>query len=218
MAGNTLPNVPPNASSDQQNAVLNQVIDYLNQQQQTQSLYDSTGTKIVAINNGSKGNAGVTIYDSNGIPLALFGKYPDGTIALKIAKTGKDVTTAANSDLIFTSTFGNTLQIVGQGTATVNAIGGQSTYSSPISHNLGYIPIVLSTVAGPPNSLITTGGSAMVPYVFASDNANTKVIARADVISANSLQFSVELGNTPFNNAGIWTFSYFLLGQQAKAS
>ena len=77
----TLPNVPPSAPPDFQISVLNQVIDYINQQQRTQIINDGTNNRMIFG------------YQQNG--------FPGGSFGMKISSPGKDVTTAAYSDLLF---------------------------------------------------------------------------------------------------------------------
>lgn len=77
----TLPNVPPNATADFQNSVLNQVIDYINQQQRTQIISDGSNNRFLFG------------YQKGGFPAGDFG--------MKISAPGKDVTTSALTDLLF---------------------------------------------------------------------------------------------------------------------
>jgi hypothetical protein len=76
-----LPRVPANAPQDFQISVINQIIDELNSQQRTQVLTDSTTSRYLFG------------FQQNG--------WPAGSFGIKISQPGKDVTTAAYSDLLF---------------------------------------------------------------------------------------------------------------------
>lgn len=152
-AANTLQNVPPSATPEVQNATTNQVIDQVNQLNRTQNFFDPQGDLIMQLSSGTDHNyAGLLLNDSNGIPLALFGKYPDGEIALKVAKSGDDVTTATDAELIFNSQQ-NTFKIarVVDGVFTVPAVTGVpnafafASNTNTIPHGLGYAPVPFGT-------------------------------------------------------------------------
>lgn len=82
LQGGTLPNVPPNASPSVQNAALNDVINRINAMLKTQTFSDGTNKRMV------------------------FGYLKDGwgpgkDFGIKISAPGVDVTTATNSQIIF---------------------------------------------------------------------------------------------------------------------
>lgn len=65
--------------------------------------YNPTGQKVLQMGQQSDGSNALKFFDANGIGIAQFGEFPDGTTALKVAKTGIEVSTAPNTDLIFNS-------------------------------------------------------------------------------------------------------------------
>lgn len=92
---------------------------------------------------------GIRINDpGNGLPVAQFGTFPDGTTALKIAKPGNDVRYAPNSQLIFNSNQ-DVFKIVISDTYTFPAIGGvppltENDQQFSVAHNLGTVPAFLT--------------------------------------------------------------------------
>jgi len=217
---NTLPNVPPQASPDQQNAVLNQVIDYLNQQQQSQVLFNTAGNPIVSINNGSKGNAGFTVYDKNGLPLALFGQYPDGSIALKVAKSGKDVTTAATGDLIFSSA-NNIFKIVQVGTINIPiTTAGGLFQATPVAHGLGYQPAMTAFLTFTPGGPSTR--AQLLPYVIDAIGGTTvtykgsvQAAVDATYVYANA-SIDASVAAVVFSGAPSLPIKYYLMAETAS--
>lgn len=86
----------------------------------------------------SKQQVGIQINDVGGLPHARFGVFPDGTIALRIAQGGIDVTQATPSQLVFSDE-----QIVGSYTFPAIASVSPSNTTNQLQivpHNLGYIP------------------------------------------------------------------------------
>lgn len=81
--GNTLPYVPPAASTDQQIAAINRIIDIINAFQ-TQIVFSDDTTKRMLIG-----------YQQNGFG----GTGKD--FGIKVSQAGKDVTSAADADLLF---------------------------------------------------------------------------------------------------------------------
>lgn len=87
---------------------------------------------------------GVQVNDRSGVPLARFGNFPDGSIALKVAKPGFDVRTATDEQLVFNSGQ-DIFKIIVAGTHTFPAISsvganGEVDQSVTIPHNLGFVP------------------------------------------------------------------------------
>lgn len=129
----------------------------------------------VAINDGNQdiaifgqqadGSINLKYFDANGIGLAQFGKFADGTIALKVAKSGIEVSSATNDQLIFNSSQ-DVFKIVGKYTASFSftTSAGETTASATITHNLGYVPTRMSFLTG--SLLYTSPTNAPLPYVI----------------------------------------------------
>lgn len=99
-------------------------------------------------------NSRILAIDSNSIPVADFGLQGDGTIGLKVAQPGIDVTTATNAQLIFNSSQ-DVFKIVMSGTISLNTVSvsdaGAGLYNSnsvttTVAHNLGYAPVVIGYI------------------------------------------------------------------------
>ncbi len=84
--------------------------------------------------------------DKDGIPNIAIGLQSDGTSRIRIAKEGRDVTTAADVDLAFNSAQ-NVFKIVKTGTVNLpasNVVGSDS--AAVVAHNLGYIPAFVAFI------------------------------------------------------------------------
>lgn len=114
------------------------------------------------------------VTDSNNVPVALLGKDSAGNIVVKVAMSGQNVISAPDNELIFNSQQ-DTFKIVDKlsttftVTSTTSAVGyGTAT----ITHNLGYVPLTLSTVT------ITqdwNGGTGIFPVPYLNPATNTGV-------------------------------------------
>ncbi len=109
----------------------------------------------------------------------------------------------------------NSFVIVGTGTTTVTAMVNQGSFNL-VTHNLGYVPMVIATCQGPSTSFLFSPNWAMVPYIVTSESAVTKTVVTIPTINTTSLQFEVDLGSGATGAAGVWTFNYKLLQQTAN--
>lgn len=110
--------------------------------------FDSTGNLVVQEGLLPDNATGIRIVDKQQIGLAQFGRFKDGTTALKIAKPNIEVATARNDQLVFNSAQ-DILKVVQTGTATVPSSGAiapssnsELTLVTVVPHNLGFVPIV----------------------------------------------------------------------------
>lgn len=103
--------------------------------------FDGTGSLVVQEGLLPDNTTGIRIIDKQGLGLAQFGRFPDGSTALKVAKPGIDVSVASNEDLIFNSDQ-DILKVALTGTIDINAnaIAGVPIETS-IVHGLGIAPI-----------------------------------------------------------------------------
>lgn len=132
---------------------------------------------------------------------------------LKVAKPGFDVTTATNDQLAFSSAF-STLRVVSSGTTSLTAVGDGNYYTSVITHNLGYKPVVIA-YANDTGDLTTLvdGTNTPMPYTMTGYSAGITVEAHAHfVVSTTTLTFSVICEPTA---EGLWSFTYYLLQESA---
>ena len=96
MLGGTLRPLPPNASKDEQTAVINDIVDRLNDQLKTQIFTDGSTKRFI------QG------YSQ--------GRWPGGDFGIAISDEGDDVTTADFNDLIFAWDFTTNKQYIRGGT------------------------------------------------------------------------------------------------------
>ena len=137
--------------------------------------------------------------DDTGTYRVLLGKGSNGFNGLKVSQTGKDVTTATDSELVFNSDQ-NVFKIVDSGTiittqfTTTNPGAGSFKAESSIvgtyTHNLGYVPVVIafmgdsSSYSMLPFTDYTNSGGSQAWWWTMSVQANTTTIqVTVDVMS-----------------------------------
>jgi len=130
-------------------------------------LVSAAGNLISQYGQQTDGTSNLKFFNSNGTALAQFGQFADGSIALKVAKTGYNVSVATDDQLIFNSNQ-NIFKIIQTGTFTfpLTSISNNTTLSVvdatsngnyfTLNYNLSFTPIVLITELDP--SLNTYSG------------------------------------------------------------
>lgn len=133
--------------------------------------FDSTGNLVVQEGLLPDGATGIRIVDKQQIGLAQFGRFKDGTTALKIAKPNVEVSTALDSQLIFNSSQ-DIFKIIKSGTTSGTVSDGAQSLVITIPHLLNIIPAVVAFVQFPAISAISAytaeppygGGYTSMPY------------------------------------------------------
>lgn len=129
-------------------------------------------------------NSRILAVDSNSIPVADFGLQGDGTIGLKVAKAGVDVTTATNAQLIFNSsqdifkiantvTGTLTLTFTTQSSGSSGTFTANSTSTLTLPHGLGIVPAISPQLFDSVNSIyvpVTNGSSVASPHIQVNGN------------------------------------------------
>lgn len=135
-------------------------------QMQNKQIVGSNGvSQIVNYGVQTDGNFALKFFDTNGIGVARFGQFSDGSIALKVAKSGQEVDSATNSQLVFNSTQ-DTFKIVSKNSAAFSFTSGGAGPGSTtvtINHNLGYVPIIQPEVT---ITTLTNGSPGIYPLPF----------------------------------------------------
>jgi hypothetical protein len=155
---------------------------------------NSPNGKIAQLGVQADGTFNLKFFDpKTGIGTAQFGQYPDNSTALKVAKTGVEVSTATNNQLIFNSSQ-DIFKIVKKLPLTIPAFnttfGGTVTTggsSAVVPHGQTFTPIVQVYVQG-----------AIVNFNNGSLLASTYVplpIVTADI---NSYYFENQANNTEY--------------------
>src|SRR3990167_972769 len=68
-----------------------------------QTYFDDDGNAVITQGQLDDGSFGLRILDTSGVNIAQFGRFTDGSTALKIAKSGYDVTSALLDQLVLNS-------------------------------------------------------------------------------------------------------------------
>jgi hypothetical protein len=170
------------------------------------ALYETNGNLILDIVQDEKGRARLGITDSSNKKRLVAGRFPDGNVKMKLSQDTYEVDTAEDDKLIWSSDF-NSFKIVGTGVATVGAALAGGTNFTTVSHNLGYVPIVLAHLNGPDSSPLPI----ILPDVSTGNIFGAITI---EFLSTTSFQFwsyaSTGSGGLPSN-----TIKYYLLRETA---
>lgn len=88
--------------------------------------------------------SGILMNDLEGVPNIYLATTPAGQPVLKVAKSGKNATTGADTDLIFNSER-NTFKIVGTNTVSLSwtTTATSQVFQTIVPHTLGYAPYVV---------------------------------------------------------------------------
>lgn len=215
-SSNLLPNIPPAASSDVQNSIINQVIDLINAQQRTQTISDDTSNRYLFgfQKNGWPGGSfgikvsppgqdvattpfksllyaqdfstGTQYFNNGGNTYAEIG-IPGATGNIKIAKVGKDVDTAGNTDLIFNSAQ-DIFKIAKKIPITFNytTTSSRQIIFQTSAHGMGYSPVILAVL----NESYNGAGFTKTFLPYASHSVNSSV--PTDFVVSHAMTCSVD--------------------------
>lgn len=145
-------------------------------------------------------------YDKDG-----FGTGKDWGI--KVSKSGYDVLTAADTNLVMSSAFNN-LKVYATGTATLTTSGGSPrTSSTTITHNLGYSPIIVGSItlsSGLSSEIMAFPGAY---YIHDGSVFRVRVISEYFATNTNTatIQVREDVGS------GTWTIRYYILVETSAA-
>lgn len=157
---------------------------------------------------------GLGIYDGDDVLRLLGGKFPDGSVKIKLSQTGKDVSTATDDELIWSSDF-NLFKIVDIITVPLSATlsaGSATLASTSVPHGLAFTPAyaafisidpafaALSSVGttNGPNPFLVFGTSGTDVYIFGVfevtvDDTNINFAASIGVTGAATYNFSAKV-------------------------
>jgi hypothetical protein len=175
------------------------------------------------------GTINLRFYDNNEIPVAQFGRFSDGSTALKVAKANQDVSTAPDSQLIFNSSQ-DIFKIVGSGTVALSGSYSHGTGSQNLTiasqfvpHNLGYIPAiqVFAFDSGNNRYKPVSSGSLATDNVGIGFSATYQfAFIRNFNADANNLYFEIDykayLGAGTTSGPFSETYKYYLLQETAN--
>jgi len=166
------------------------------------------------------GTYGIIFYDNDGLPSIYMSITADGVPVLKVAKEGKDASSASGDDLIFSSAQ-DVLKVVKTGTVNIVPPAVWTSMTSTtvaIPHGLSIEPAVLAYVNNPVISGLgyTTPGLSVVPSNLYLNTSGNLIYSSMRVDSTN---LYLEITNvTPFSGGWdgfTWSFKYYILQQSA---
>lgn len=120
------------------------------------NVLDDNGEERLSLGKTAENQFGFMVPDDTETPRLFAGKFPDGSVKIKLSQSSHDVTTATDDQLIWSSDF-NLFKVVRTGTltlplvsVTVAAAAGMysstTSSSTPVAHGLGYKPSIVSFV------------------------------------------------------------------------
>jgi len=172
---------PLNGSSDtsSQIAQLNRNFAILDGETDTK-VYNSTQGKAGLIEGMLPDNLGqgILINDTNANPIIYMARNASGNPVLKVAKTGKNATTAADSDLIFNSAQ-NVFKVANKITITPTVPAAGAVTTTTQAHGLPHIPAMIGYI-------IVSGEYYALPFLS---------VLPATGVVATSLQLSADATN-----------------------
>ncbi len=141
------------------------------------------------------------ITDEDGNDRIVLGKQEDGTYAIRVAGTGKDVDTASQSDLVMSSDW-KMWKIIHSGNAYMNPTSiRRSGTVSLTSTNIGYTSDIFIYIEGLAELLGYTQGFTGQLQLFVRENSNKKDISDAGLFYFDG------------TNWAIYNHSYFVNSQ-----
>lgn len=167
------------------------------------------------------GGYGLRFPDANGVGIAQFGQFPDGSTALKVAKPGVEVATAPNSQLIFNSnqdilkviqsgviqlTLPNSGFVVNAGAYTTNVTFPTQTNTPAV---IAYFNMAGNnlTIGGFP---LVTGNPQALPYTAAISTSTIIGVFFDITVSTLTFYFN-QLVQEAYAILPVVTFNYFIL-------
>lgn len=105
----------------------------------------SGGDQVITMGKYSDGTFNFRVQDANGIGIAQFGQFPGGSIALKVALAGIEVSTATPQQLVFSSSASFTVAESGTYTFPAQLVNSGSPVwatSQVIPHGAAFTPAV----------------------------------------------------------------------------
>jgi hypothetical protein len=145
--------------------------------------------------------------DATGTPSILIGVDNTGKSVIKVAKAGKDVTTAIDADLAFNSSQ-NTLKVVATGTTTIVKAASTTYAESFFTHGLGFAPVVIAS--GSYNGGVI---KSTLPMINTENNGAVGLLIKLSAIDSSDVVFSVTTPSTGSFYLGSYTITikyYFL--------
>lgn len=173
---------------------------------------------------------GLGFYDNTNTLRLLGGTFPDGSVKIKLSQDGKDVSTASDDELIWSSDF-NLFKIISSDTAS-----GETTDASPdlaitVLHDLGEVPGVIVFAQPPSTSLFapltvfpsSAGGYVPVPlYLYTQttiggSDASVILFSITYEVNETSLILRAHQGVTGLATSTFpVSFRYYILKETAK--
>lgn len=180
--------------------------------------FDSTGNLVVQEGVLDDGATGIRIVDKQQVGIAQFGRFKDGTTALKVAKQNFEVSTATNDQLVFNSAQ-NVLKVVkilpvscSVAYSTNATPNGNQTNVATYIHGLGFTPSYIANIIMDDSAASQNGNSSTDNYAnpgmllgWVGSHVTAYVVATVTVDS-NNVYFRIMMDTQGFTN-GTYTFT-----------
>lgn len=179
---------------------------------------DRQGRTIVQLGRQIDTTTNVKFFDNSGVGLAQFGGFPDNTTALKVAKSGFEVSTATNDQLIFNSSQNiPKIALTGTGTILVTNTGFYDEFTATIPHGLSSTPFYVVYITPPNGSGLTIQQTPYYIYTYTLGTAIAPVLNAQVVTWVDSDNLTIDIiAKTSISNfVGTWTYRYYLMQETA---
>jgi len=188
-----------------------------------QTYFDDDGNAVITQGQLDDGAFGLRILDTSGVNIAQFGRFTDGSTALKIAKSGYDVTSALLDQLVFNSDQ-NIFKIVDSVTATTTdatataAAGSFASGSTTVSiaHGLNFIPTVLAFIQDTDYTPNRFRSLPWTTYTNVSGTVCNWITYSVDADASNIYLLSSCVATGGTASTGTKTIKIFLLQESAN--
>lgn len=138
----------------------------------------------------------------------VIGQRSNGTYGIKVAQSGKDALTGADSDMVMNSDF-NMFKIIGKGTGTVTVAGGEER-TTTIAHGMGFAPACVAYVS------TSFAPGSYYPCPTATINTGTLAFDNFAKVNTNTTNVVLYVGSFAPATDGTYTFRYYLMQETAS--
>lgn len=178
---------------------------------------------VLRLGNAGGGNTGLVFNDSANDRIFI-GKNSTGNYVAKLSQSGRDVKTATNDQLIWSSDF-NSFKIVATATVPITVpdpfTPGSSPLTKTIAHGLSFTPVALGYVSIPAGAGVV--GAGVLTNLPAMVGGSGSISAFAQIAADATNIYLYVRNNTASNLVGApfgtdWTFRYYILQETAATT
>lgn len=188
------------------------------------ALLDNEST-ILDIVKDTKNRTRLAVTEDGSIKRLMAGRFPDGSVKIKLSQPGIDVELAGDNELIWSSDF-NLFKIVKTGTvsATLSSLGANSVQTTTVNHSLGIIPAFLCFAkmpSGAPSNYSPTGLVSLPTLWINQEDSGYGALLLWVAARADESNLYIDLVNPStgsITGPHVFSFRYYILRETAATS